>query len=311
VKKNITTLFLSIIFLIILLELFVRILIDNGYNYELEMMKYSNELKFSVIKNDGSDYLSHYPNKKTKIMGTQIETDENGYRLIKKNTKKNTILMLGDSMTFGFGANKTFSDLLNDELDDYNVINAGVGNTNTIMQINSFFDKDYKTNPNIIIINFFINDLEKVKIRKKNILDFSYVYNFLLYKLKILTLKYNNNFNYVEFYKSTFQDSDYLSLTFDKLKKLKNYCDNKNIILLVNFIPEIRQINSNIFLKEKNIIKNFLSKNNILFIDGDHHFKKIDHKNFLVHINDPHMNDMGHNEIFKYLLTYIIENKRF
>ncbi len=310
-KKNITTLFLSIIFLIILLELFVRILIDNGYNYELEMMKYSNELKFSVIKNDGSDYLSHYPNKKTKIMGTQIETDENGYRLIKKNTKKNTILMLGDSMTFGFGANKTFSDLLNDELDDYNVINAGVGNTNTIMQINSFFDKDYKTNPNIIIINFFINDLEKVKIRKKNILDFSYVYNFLLYKLKILTLKYNNNFNYVEFYKSTFQDSDYLSLTFDKLKKLKNYCDNKNIILLVNFIPEIRQINSNIFLKEKNIIKNFLSKNNILFIDGDHHFKKIDHKNFLVHINDPHMNDMGHNEIFKYLLTYIIENKRF
>jgi hypothetical protein len=95
------------------------------------------------------------------------------------------------------------------------------------------------------------------------------------------------------------------------LKKLKNYCDNKNIILLVNFIPEIRQVNSNIFLKEKNIIKNFLSKNNILFIDGDHHFKKIDHKNFLVHINDPHMNDMGHNEIFKYLLTYIIENKRF
>ena len=59
-KKNISTLFTSIVFLIILLELFVRLFIDNGYNYEIEMMKYSNELKFPVIKNNELNYLSHY-----------------------------------------------------------------------------------------------------------------------------------------------------------------------------------------------------------------------------------------------------------
>lgn len=309
-KKNISALFVSIVFLIILLELFVRLFIDNGYNYELEMMKYSNELKFPVIKNNELNYLSHYPNKKIKIMDVMIETDENGYRFTQKNiNKRKKILMLGDSMTFGFGANKTFSDFLNDDLDDYNVVNAGVGNTNTIMQINSFFEKDYKTNPNIIILNFFINDLEKVKIRKKNIIDFSYFYNFLLYKIKILNLKYYNNFNYVEFYKSTFQDQEYLSITFNKLEKLRDYCVNKNIKLFVNFIPEIREINSDIFLNEKNIIKNFLSKNNILFVDGYDHFKKIDEISFLVHMNDPHMNTMGHKEIFNYLRKFVIKNQ--
>ena len=41
-------------------------------------------------------------------------------------------------MTFGWGANKTFSSILDDNLKNYEVINAGIGNTNTIMQIENF-----------------------------------------------------------------------------------------------------------------------------------------------------------------------------
>ena len=46
--------------------------------------------------------------------------------------------MLGDSMTFGWGANETFSDLLNEKLRNHEILNAGIGNTNTIMQISNF-----------------------------------------------------------------------------------------------------------------------------------------------------------------------------
>jgi len=85
---------------------------------------------------------------------------------------------LGDSMTFGWGAENTFSDLLNQKIKTYDVLNAGIGNTNTIMQINNFFKNfsekyDYK----IIILNFFINDFENVEIKKPNFLQkYSYFY---------------------------------------------------------------------------------------------------------------------------------------
>ena len=80
--------------------------------------------------------------------------------------------MLGDSMTFGWGANSTFSSLLNKKINSYDVLNAGIGNTNTIMQINNFFNNfSDKFNYDIIILNFFINDFENVVIKNPNLLQ--------------------------------------------------------------------------------------------------------------------------------------------
>ena len=41
--------FFEIIFSLLMLEFFTRILIDNGLNYEIEMLKYANKLKKSPI----------------------------------------------------------------------------------------------------------------------------------------------------------------------------------------------------------------------------------------------------------------------
>ena len=73
-------------------------------------------------------------------------------------------------MTLGWGANQTFSSILDKNLNkNIQVLNAGIGNTNTIMQIENFFvnfkdQYDYK----IIILNFFINDFEDIKLNKPN-----------------------------------------------------------------------------------------------------------------------------------------------
>ena len=59
------------------------------------------------------------------------------------------------------GANETFSDLLNEKLRNYEILNAGIGNTNTIMQISNFFENfSNKYNYDMIVLNFFINDFE-------------------------------------------------------------------------------------------------------------------------------------------------------
>ena len=51
--------------------------------------------------------LLNIKNKEAKIMGVNIETDSNGFRVFdRKKLKK--ILMIGDSMTFGFGSKNIF-----------------------------------------------------------------------------------------------------------------------------------------------------------------------------------------------------------
>ena len=129
----------SLIFSFVLLEIFVRSFIDDGMNYEIEMMKYANELK--IISSDNKIGIEHRKNVKGTYMGAEVFLDKDGFRYnhlsIEENEKK--VLMLGDSMTFGWGANKTFSDLLNQKIKTHDVLNAGIGNTNTIMQINNFF----------------------------------------------------------------------------------------------------------------------------------------------------------------------------
>ena len=79
-------------------------------NYEIEMMKYANNFKkVSLNKKIG---IEHKKNVSGKLMGTNVYLDENGLRVKDKyiniNKENKKIIMLGDSMTFGWGATKLF-----------------------------------------------------------------------------------------------------------------------------------------------------------------------------------------------------------
>ena len=99
---------LSITLTFIFLEVTVRIFFDDGMNYEIEMMKYANQ--FKTISSNKKIGIEHRKNIAEKLMGANIILDDNGFRTF-KNSKKNErkIIMLGDSMTFGWGANKRWN----------------------------------------------------------------------------------------------------------------------------------------------------------------------------------------------------------
>jgi len=298
---------ISIFIVLVFLEIYVRFYYDNGKVYELEMLKYADKLKYQVIKED-KFYFAHHPNKEEKIMGANIKINKNGFRYNSKNKNKNKnknkILMMGDSMTFGFGSTKTFSSILNKNLEDFLVINAGVGNTNTVMQVDSFFDKDYLQNPNVIILNFFINDLEEINYQSKGILHYSYLYNLMSYKFNIIILN-SRNIDYINFYKETFKKSKNLDKMYESLIKLNRYCQKKNIKFIIHLIPDVRNLKNNVFDNEFDLIKNFSIKNNINIISGFDYFKNYDDSNFLVTELDPHLNERGHKLIASYLIKYI------
>ena len=130
--------FLSLLITLFFLELFVRFYIDDGFNYEIEMMKYANN--FKTISKNKEIGIEHKKEVKGHLMGADISLNSDGFRSNQNlTTESKKILMLGDSMTFGWGARNPFANILNEKLDGFEVINAGIGNTNTVMQIENFF----------------------------------------------------------------------------------------------------------------------------------------------------------------------------
>ena len=145
-KNFVINIFLSVlsIFLVFLvIEIYVRVIIDDGTNLNLEMLKYANS--FKIISNNKDIGIEHKKNVKKKFMGVQIQLNSQGFRNnIDIDNSKKKILMLGDSMTLGWGASETFSSNLEKKINgNFQVLNAGIGNTNTYMQINNFFE-NYK-----------------------------------------------------------------------------------------------------------------------------------------------------------------------
>ena len=239
-------------------------------------------------------------------MGVTINTDEKGFRKNRINVDDNLpkIILLGDSMTFGFGSKITFSDHIQEEFyKDFKVNNTGVGNTNTIMQVSYFFSEMQKFDKKIIILNFYINDLENINLGKKNFLNSNfYIYNFINFRLNLTNSKKKN---YIEYYKNTFLNEEVKKKTFDKFLELKKYSEKNNIIFIVNIIPDLREIMNYPFEKEENIIKNFLSKNNIFFIEHINNFRGYNPKDLWVSNTDPHPNEKAHQILSLNLGEYI------
>ena len=67
----------SVIFTFILLEIFVRFFINDGMNYEIEMMKYAKDLK--VISKNKKIGIEHKKNIEGTYMGAKVILDENGF----------------------------------------------------------------------------------------------------------------------------------------------------------------------------------------------------------------------------------------
>tara|TARA_Y100001970_G_scaffold241897_1_gene305846 strand:- start:834 stop:1763 length:930 start_codon:yes stop_codon:yes gene_type:complete len=300
------SLILSILFSIILLEFFVRFYIDDGLNYEIEMMKYANQLK--IISKNKEIGIEHKKNKKGIFMGTEINLNSKGFRKngeFQKKSKK--ILMLGDSMTLGWGAKAPFPNILNEKFINYEVINAGIGNTNTIMQIENFFvnfkdEYDYK----IIILNFFINDFEDIKINKPNFLQkYSFLYTYLSNTLNTILIKFKINKKWDKFYSESYMNEKIKEKVFEKILKLKNYCEQNNIRLIIHNIPELRDLKNYKFENETRIIKEFSNNNNIKFINSYETLKNYNENDLWVTKADSHANDNAHKIIAGFISSKV------
>lgn len=148
------------------LEFAVVPVVDDGMQYDLEMWKYARQVK--RVSEDRELGHAHRANARAVLMGHDVTTNALGLRDrdIDAAKKPGTVrvLMLGDSITFGWGVAQDLAvpQRLDRALrgEGIEVINTGVGNYNTRMEVEYFLTEGYKLKPDVVVLNYFINDAE-------------------------------------------------------------------------------------------------------------------------------------------------------
>ena len=159
----------SIIFTVVLFEAFCRMVVDDGMHYHLEMWKYAVSLKERA--DDPAIGHRHVPGARAHLMGVDVQIGADGLRdgsLSAIETEILRILMLGDSVTLGWGISNSETVTARIEQSMPQVIgrpvralNAGVGNYNTAMEVAWFEKHGAGFDPDAVVLNVFINDAEE------------------------------------------------------------------------------------------------------------------------------------------------------
>ena len=317
--KNLLLSIFSVIVFLTLIELFFRLFFYFNISYNMEMHKYALSLK---KKSDvyGLTH-EHIPNSSRKLMGVDISLNGLGmrddYRLSDSLKYKNKVLVLGSSITMGWGVkyNDVFTTRLQNSLNEndefnFNIINSGIGNYNTKFE-SILFEKNYNIlNPDMVILHYFINDAEIISNKSSNFIiknSFFAAYTYLI----IQQIKYkSNNFKslgeyYLDMYKN---ESIGWSIAKKSILSIKNKCELINIPFLVVIQPDLHNLNLNSDQKKcHEIINSFLIDNSIEYIDLFNSYSKTykdNPKKLWVSDDDPHPNKIGHQIIYKDLLNF-------
>ena len=307
----ISTLILLVVvfFCIIGSEIFVRYVIDDGMEYNLEMWKYARKLK--RVAEDPSQGHKHVPNRSAHLMGVDVVINSHGHRnketSINKPSGTTRVLMLGDSLTFGWGVSleNTVSrklEILLNENDDkkrFEVINTGIGNTNTEMQVVRFVADDAKFSPDIIVLNYFINDAESIPRPTKDIfMKYSAAYVFFSLRMASVGRMFFGGKQWRQYYLDLYKDnSEGWQRTQSFFKKLAEYCQSEGIRLFLVSYPELHQIRPYPFMEITQKLKNIAGQQGVPFLDLLPMLQGQKEENLWVSQQDQHPNDLACNLI--------------
>jgi hypothetical protein len=236
------------------LELVLRARYYHSLDFSMEMWKYSVQLKRPSA--DPRLSFEHRPSSRAHLMGVDVSINSDGQRDRSFPREKPAgafrILMLGDSTTFGWGVKleDTIPKLLEAELNRvgekrYEVINASVGNYTTVQEVEYYLTQGVGFHPDMVILDYFINDAEPVPKEKKGFLiDSSYVVAFLKSRFDTAMRTMGLRADWRSYYASLYNDGMLGWVQAQAmLHQLATRCHTDGTLLLVALLPELREIN--------------------------------------------------------------------
>jgi lysophospholipase L1-like esterase len=301
------------------LEVVVRLVLDDGMQYDLEMSKYALELK--QVSTDPLLGHAHAPNRHATLMGVDFRTNSRGLRdrefAYDREPGTFRILMLGDSMTVGWGvrAEATFSKRIEAMYREggiaAEVINAGVGNYNTVQEIEYFLTEGHRYRPDLVVLNFYPNDAEPVPVSRPppTLLRVCRSCVLIAGALDTLARKYFDERDWAQYYLSLYSDGTgrgWLDAR-ESIRKLVEYCKANDIRALIAILPDLHDVQHYRLQLVSDLVQAAAAEFDIPFVDVLPHLQAYDSSALWVTAPDPHANALAHAVIAQALFDTIEE----
>ncbi len=288
---------ISFIIMLFIIEGVLRIKNLDMRNYNIEMWKYTKELK---VKSENPKLgFYHKPSSESILQSVKIRTNSFGLRgkeISKEKSVNRRVLFLGSSATLGWGVKEenTMISLLNKRMgSDVEVLNAGVGNYNSVRYIELFFTKLKELHPTDIVIHFFLNDAEELHVPKSN----WFLQNS---QLAVVTWnlinKFGNNGTLIDYYNKIYDENyiGYINMN-NALDKLIKYCEKKDIRLYFTLMPDLHYLNNTELVPYYKKVTNLVNNKGIKFLDlGAKFNNNVEVTKYWVMPNDAHPNELAH-----------------
>lgn len=284
-----------------ILEAAARIVFDrNGMHYGIEMWKYARLVK-QQSANPAMAH-EHAPGSRAWLMGTDVTINSRGLRNpeigVERTPGVRRIIVLGDSLTFGWGVDEahTYPRRLEARLNAtgarHEVINAGVGNYNTSQQVAWFTERGVAYQPDEVVLGFYINDAEPTPRKAQGWLaSRSYLYVVFASALDAVQRKLGTKKGFVEYYADLYEDRNPgWRQCREALEQLIAACRARNIQLTIALLPELHDVEDTYpfrFVHEK--VAGVVG-GRVPLVDLDGAFKGRDPKSLWVSPGDAHPN---------------------
>lgn len=318
---------ITVVLLAVILEVFLVFKNLDGKNYDIEMWKYSRSLK-KISANPKLGH-EHIPNKSAKLQNIDIKINSLGMRGAEPSSGAALkILALGSSITFGWGVEEAeiYPELIEKDLNQYivsnpgssfaqkyksvDIMNAGIGNYNSVREIELLTTNYKDIKPQIILLGSFIRDPEIISVPKSNwLLENSQLAVTLWSRFEQIKRALGVKESFEDHYKNIYQD-DYPGwiATQEAYERLADYSKANNIRVIVTMIPDIHNLNDYPFGYIHEKIKSLALANGFEFIDLLPAFSTIKKaEDVWAMPGDPHPNALGHELIAKEIVEYIMK----
>jgi lysophospholipase L1-like esterase len=275
----VVTSLVTIVLSALLLEGFLRLRFRRSLDLSMEMWKYATQVKQPV--DDAQLSFRHLPSAHAFLMGVAVDINSQGLRdreyPLAKPPGVCRVLVLGDSTTLGWGVrmDDTAAKILERDLNEgsggrFEVINAGVGNSGTRQEVTYYEHYGVKFQPDLIILQYFINDAEPVPREKRGFLiRYSYLSAFVSSRVDGLLLRLGLRPNWRTYYKSLYRDDQPGWVAAQTaLRELSQFTREHGSRLLVGILPELRQVNGVYpFTEEHEKLKRLLAAEHVPVLD--------------------------------------------
>lgn len=319
---------LAIAFTLVLGEVAVRVISRQKLIYNIEMVKYATDLKMRDPKGEVSHV--HRPSSSAHLMGVDVSLNSLGDRgpelPATRDSSKKRVLVMGSSITMGWGVpfESTFTStterLLNTRkpfgpATSFELVNAGIGNYNTIFQ-HALFERQFPVvKPDLVVVHYFISDVQpRGKGRDSFILRNSFLAAFLFDRYSQVKLRFNHEYkDLFTFYNDLYADSSSAwKQTQKEILQMRDESLKGGAQFVVMVVPDIHDLSPGTPYKALyQKIADTFTANGIATVSAFEPMQQAfgsDVTKLWIQADDPHPNARGHAVMANVMYDYLAAN---